>query len=69
MGSVKATHIYNYGEKNMFYRKPNGEYFKYEPGRMKKSSCDKKYVECDFQGKDLKPKPKAKAKKDVVDNG
>ena len=53
----------------MFYRKPNGEYFKYEPGRMKKSSCDKKYVECDFQGKDLKPKPKAKAKKDVVDNG
>tara|TARA_Y100000310_G_C20548102_1_gene746629 strand:+ start:330 stop:500 length:171 start_codon:yes stop_codon:yes gene_type:complete len=52
---------------NTFYKKPNGEYFRFEPGRMKKSSCDKKYVLCDFQGKEIKSKPKAK--KDKVDNG
>ena len=52
---------------NVFYKKPNGEVFLYEAGRMKKSSCDQKYVLCDANGKDIKPKPKAK--KDVVDNG
>ena len=40
----------------IFYKKPNGEVLLYEPGRMKKSSCDKKYVLCDGSGKELPKK-------------
>ena len=50
---------------NVFYRKPNGEYFRYEPGRMKKSSCDQKYVLCDVSGKESpKKEPKKSSKKE-----
>ena len=49
---------------DIFYKKPNGEVIKYEPGRMKKSSCDSKYTECDAKGKAIEKKaPKEKATK------
>ena len=44
----------------IYYKKPNGEVFKYQAGRMKKSSCDKKYILCDANGKAItKPKKKS----------
>mgnify|MGYP003148449116 FL=1 len=45
---------------DVFYKKPNGEVFKYEPGRMKKSSCDSKYTECDAKGKAVEKKATTK---------
>ena len=48
---------------DVFYKKPNGEVFKYEPGRMKKSSCDSKYTLCDAKGKEVKVEKKATTKK------
>lgn len=39
-----------------YYKKPNGEIFKFERGRMKKSSCELKYTKCDKNGKEIKPK-------------
>ena len=47
---------------DVFYKKPNGEVFKYEAGRMKKSSCDSKYTLCSANGKEIKKETK-KAKK------
>ena len=47
---------------DVYYKKPNGEVFKYAPGRMKKSSCDEKYKLCDAKGKAVKKETK-KAKK------
>ena len=44
---------------DIYYKKPNGEVFRYEPGRMKKDSCDKKYTLCDKNGKAVQ-KPKKK---------
>tara|TARA_Y100000310_G_scaffold228337_1_gene230657 strand:+ start:66 stop:221 length:156 start_codon:yes stop_codon:yes gene_type:complete len=41
---------------DVFYKKPSGEVFKYEAGRMKKSSCDSKYTECDAKGKAIEKK-------------
>ena len=47
---------------DVFYKKPSGEVFKYQAGRMKKSSCDEKYTLCDIKGKEIKKETK-KAKK------
>ena len=47
---------------DVFYKKPSGEVFKYQAGRMKKSSCDEKYTLCDKGGKAIKKETK-KAKK------
>ena len=47
---------------DIFYKKPNGEVFKYEAGRMQKDSCDKKYTLCDAKGKAV-VKTKKKAEK------
>ena len=46
---------------NVFYKKPNGEVFKFEAGRMKKSSCDSKYTPCDAAGKELAKKTSKKS--------
>jgi hypothetical protein len=46
----------------VYYKKPNGEIFKYQAGRMKKTSCDSKYTLCDSRGKPVEKK-KATAKK------
>ena len=48
---------------NVFYKKPNGEVFRFELGRMKKSSCDAKYVLCDASGKEVKQEAPKKASK------
>ena len=48
---------------DVFYKKPNGEVFKYEAGRMKKASCDDKYTLCDLNGKEVKAEKKASSKK------
>ena len=47
---------------DIYYKKPNGEVFLYQAGRMKKSSCDSKYTLCDSNGKEVKKETK-KAKK------
>ena len=48
---------------DIYYKKPNGEVFRYEPGRMRKDSCDKKYTLCDKNGKAVqKPKKKTGGK-------
>ena len=47
---------------DVYYKKPSGEVFKYQAGRMKKSSCDSKYDLCDINGKSVKKETK-KAKK------
>ena len=47
---------------DVYYKKPNGEVFKYQAGRMKKASCDSKYALCDIKGKAIKKETK-KAKK------
>jgi len=49
----------------VYYKKPNGEVFKYQAGRMKKSSCDSKYTLCDANGKEVKVEKKTTAKKGV----
>ena len=41
---------------DIYYKKRDGEVFKYQAGRMKKSSCDKKYTECDAKGKAIEKK-------------
>ena len=41
---------------DVYYKKPSGEVFKYQAGRMKKSSCDTKYTECDAKGKAIEKK-------------
>ena len=43
---------------DVYYKKPNGEVFRYAPGRMKKSSCDSKYTLCDIKGKVIKKEEK-----------
>ena len=49
---------------DVYYKKPNGEVFRYAPGRMKKSSCDSKYTLCDINGKAIqKAKEKSGDKK------
>ena len=48
---------------NVFYKKPNGEVFRFELGRMKKSSCDAKYVLCDASGKEVKKESPKKVEK------
>ena len=49
---------------SIFYKKPNGEVFKFEAGKMKKSSCDAKFVLCDVSGKEIKKEaPKKSSKK------
>ena len=45
-----------------YYKKPDGEVFKFERGRMKESSCDLKYAKCDKNGKEVK-KVDSKSKK------
>ena len=47
----------------VYYKKPNGEIFKYQAGRMKKSSCDENYTLCDANGKEVKVEKKTTAKK------
>ena len=47
----------------VYYKKSNGEVFKYQAGRMKKSSCDEKYTLCDLNGKEAKVTKKASTKK------
>ena len=49
---------------DIYYKKPNGEVFRYEAGRMKKDSCDAKFTLCDKNGKAI-----AKAKKEVKKKG
>ena len=49
---------------HIYYKKPNGEVFRYEPGRMVKSSCDSKFTLCDAKGKAIqKAKEKSGDKK------
>ena len=48
---------------DVYYKKPSGEVFKYQAGRMKKSSCDKKYTLCDAKGKSVTVEKKATTKK------
>ena len=48
---------------DVYYKKPSGEVFKYQAGRMKKSSCDEKYTLCDLNGKEVKAEKKASTKK------
>ena len=48
---------------DVYYKKPNGEVFKYQAGRMKKSSCDEKYTLCSIDGKEVKAEKKATTKK------
>ena len=48
---------------DVFYKKPSGEIFKYQAGRMKKTSCDEKYTLCDINGKEAKETKKATTKK------
>ena len=48
---------------DVFYKKPSGEVFKYQAGRMKKSSCDEKYTLCDIKGKEIKKAVKKETKK------
>jgi len=43
---------------DVYYKKPNGEVFRYEPGRMVKSSCDSKFTLCDAKGKAIKKEEK-----------
>ena len=48
----------------IFYKKNDGEVFKFEVGKMKKSSCDAKFVLCDASGKEIvKEAPKKSSKK------
>ena len=48
---------------DVYYKKPNGEVFKFEPGRMQKHSCDEKYALCDKGGKAIKKEVAKKGKK------
>lgn len=48
---------------DVFYKKPNGDVFKFQLGRMKKESCDKKFVLCDSNGKEIKKVEKKEVKK------
>tara|TARA_R110002012_G_scaffold219735_1_gene391246 strand:- start:53 stop:220 length:168 start_codon:yes stop_codon:yes gene_type:complete len=50
----------------IYYKKPNGEVFEFVAGRVQKSSCDKKYIMCDADGKEIKAvkKEAKKSKKD-----
>jgi len=48
---------------DIYYKKPSGEVFKYQAGRMKKSSCDSKYELCDINGKVIKQETKKETKK------
>lgn len=45
-----------------YYKKPNGEVFRYEAGRMKKDSCEAKYTLCDSKGKEIKAEKATKKK-------
>tara|TARA_R100001594_G_C3881359_1_gene226034 strand:+ start:183 stop:368 length:186 start_codon:yes stop_codon:yes gene_type:complete len=47
----------------IYYKKPNGEIFEFVAGRVQKSSCDKKYIMCDADGKEIKAAPKKEVKK------
>jgi len=47
-----------------YYKKPDGEVFLFQAGKMKKSSCDRKFVLCDASGNEIKKeKPKKSSKK------
>ena len=48
----------------VYYKKPNGEVFKFERGRMKESSCEAKYTLCDISGKEIKKVEKKESKKE-----
>ena len=47
-----------------FFKKPNGEVFPYQAGRMKRSSCEEKYTLCDINGKEIKKEVKKEVKKE-----
>tara|TARA_Y100001963_G_C6518656_1_gene325567 strand:- start:308 stop:466 length:159 start_codon:yes stop_codon:yes gene_type:complete len=46
-----------------YFKKPNGEVFPYQPGRMKRSSCEEKYTLCDKEGNEIKKEVKKEVKK------
>ena len=46
-----------------YFKKPNGEVFPYQAGRMKRSSCEAKYTLCDSNGKEIKKEVKKETKK------
>jgi hypothetical protein len=46
-----------------FYKKPNGEVFEFNVQRMVKESCDKKFMLCDKDGKEIKTEVKKSTKK------
>ena len=48
---------------DIYYKKPNGEIFKYMQGKMVKASCDKKFVLCNADGKEIKEVIKKSKKK------
>ena len=48
---------------DIYYKKPSGEIFKYMQGKMVKASCDKKFVLCDADGKEIKEVIKKSKKK------
>jgi len=51
----------------IYYKKKDEEVFEYVAGRMKKSSCDSKYIQCDVNGKEIKKVPK-EVKKEVKES-
>ena len=46
-----------------YFKKPNGEVFPFQAGRHKRSSCEKKYILCDINGKEIKKEVKKETKK------
>ena len=51
----------------IYYKKPNGEIFEFVAGRVQRASCDRKYIMCDADGKEIKAAPKKEAKKSKKD--
>ena len=61
-GSVK-TPLALQGEKmDIYFKKPDGEIFKFMRGKMALKSCQSKFIECDKSGKEIKKVSKKKAK-------
>tara|TARA_R100001230_G_C5502232_1_gene45823 strand:- start:142 stop:300 length:159 start_codon:yes stop_codon:yes gene_type:complete len=48
---------------DIYYKKADGEIFKFERGKMKQSSCDAKFVKCDMNGNPIKEDKKPSKKK------
>ena len=47
---------------DIYFKKPDGEIFKFMRGKMALKSCQSKFIECDKSGKEIKKVSKKKAK-------